>query len=419
MTVDGATAAGYWKQRYGELENTVPEFSVLAKEIPFQKRKRLGQSFEFPVRLRRAHGVTFASGANSLTAFTLNAVRSGQMKRATVEGSSMVARESFAYKAVVAAMDSQQAFGNLFDEGVRDLYTTSAFYLEASLLYGNDGWGSFAVAGGAAASQSLALTAASSAPGLWAQMAGSQVDVYQNNTWGAKRNTQPINLTGMTYDQATGQVTLNLTETAAGDLNLIQANDIVVPVGYANNSMSGLSRIAATAGPIFGIDNTVYPSWAMSTYDCGAAAATFGKITRAAVNIMVRDGMQDVTVYVSTATWTDINNNAAALRRLNEASARVEFGAKDVVYHGPSGRIKITAHPMVKGGEAYMGDPKENAIRIGATDLTFNLGISGQNQRFLRELSDSAGFEIRCMWDQGIILPRPRGWVQLTNIVNS
>ena len=191
MTVDGATAAGYWKQRYGELENTVPEFSVLAKEIPFQKRKRLGQSFEFPVRLRRAHGVTFASGANSLTAFTLNAVRSGQMKRATVEGSSMVARESFAYKAVVAAMDSQQAFGNLFDEGVRDLYTTSAFYLEASLLYGNDGWGSFAVDGLAPATQSLALTAASSAPGLWAQMAGSQVDVYQNNTWVTKRNAQP------------------------------------------------------------------------------------------------------------------------------------------------------------------------------------------------------------------------------------
>ena len=434
MTVDGATAAGYWKQRYGELENTVPEFSVLAKEIPFQKRKRLGQSYEFPVRLRRAHGVTFASGANSLTAFTLNAVRSGQMQRATVSGSSMVARESFAYKAVVAAMDSQQAFGNLFDEGVRDLYNTSAFYLEGSLLYGNDAWGivgTRAPIGGGVTTADFPLTAASSAPGLWAQMSGSRLTAYGTGpvagAWpAALGNTANVGSTALTcdgidYNQATGVVTLTLSG-ATTDLQAIQGAGgagALVPFGYADQSMLGLSRIAGATGAIFGINSTTYPSWAMSTYDMGSAAATFGKITRAAVNIMVRDGTQDVTCYVSTATWTDINNNAAALRRLNEASARVEFGSRDVIYHGPSGRIRILAHAMIKGGEAYMGDPKENAVRIGATDLTFNLGIQGQNQRFLRELADSAGFEVRCLWDQGLILPRPRGWVQLTNIVNS
>jgi|GEM_PF-5450064 len=431
MAVDGATAAGYWKQRYGELENTVPEFSVLAKEIPFQKRKRLGQSYEFPVRLRRAHGVTFASGANSLTAFALNAVRSGQMQRATVSGSSLVARESFAYKAVVAAMDNQQAFGNLFDEGVRDLYNTSAFYLEGSILYGNDAWGTFGAKPvvGAATTVDFVLTAGSSAPGLWAQMAGSRVQVNATGpvagVWGANTAGVANTLTcdGIDYNQATGVVTLTLTGTNA-ELTAISALGgagvgVISPFGYPDQSMLGLSRIGGATGAIFGINSTTYPSWAMSTYDMGSAAATFGKITRAAVSIMVRDGTQDVNCYVSTATWADINNNAAALRRLNEASARVEFGSREVVYHGPSGRIRIVAHPMIKGGEAYMGDPKENAVRIGATDLTFNLGIQGQNQRFLRELADSAGFEVRCLWDQGLILPRPRGWVQLTNIVNS
>jgi hypothetical protein len=37
----------------------------------------------------------------------------------------------------------------------------------------------------------------------------------------------------------------------------------------------------------------------------------------------------------------------------------------------------------------------------------------------LRELPDSAGFEIRVMWDQFMILRKPKGWTKLINIVNS
>ena len=66
-----------------------------------------------------------------------------------------------------------------------------------------------------------------------------------------------------------------------------------------------------------------------------------------------------------------------------------------------------------------MGDPKGNARRVGASDITFELdGVPGAPPKFLRQLANKAGYEIRIAYDQALILPRPAGWTILTGITN-
>lgn len=73
---------------------------------------------------------------------------------------------------------------------------------------------------------------------------------------------------------------------------------------------------------------------------------------------------------------------------------------------------------MVKTGDCFLGDPS-TIKRIGTTDLTFNLGVEGQAQRFLRELENNAGFEFRCLWDQAIVITQPRAWTKVSGLVAS
>lgn len=428
MAIDGSTAEGMWKDVFGDLENTVPEFAMLANDIPFKERAKLGKNYVFPVRLRRGHGSTFAGGSTSLTAFTLNAVASGQTDDASVSGAMYVGRESFAYKAVMSGLaNGKQAFADVFADGVEDLYTTAGFYLEACLLYGQSSFGEFNEAGPNATSATLDITVAQCAPGLLAQLEGAKIDVYSDTAFGTKRNTNAdITVTGFTYDPGTGVGQLSISGNAT-DIDAIAVGDEFVPKGWYNSghmSFAGLDKIlTTTTGSMFGINVATYPKWAGTTYDVGTSAATFLKFIKAGISIATQCPYMDeaIKVYASPATWTDLNNNHAALRRMGDSTkGGLDLGTKKITYYSNAGSsIEIVSHPMVKQGEAFMGFPSV-ATRGGASDISFDLGKeTGQAQRFLRELPDSAGFEVRVCWDQFMILRKPKAWVKLVNIVNS
>jgi hypothetical protein len=428
MAIDGSTAEGMFKEVYGQFENSVPEFARISTDIPYKMIAKTGKQYVFPVRFRRGHGVTFESGANSLTAFDLNAVKSGQTDDAIVSGSMFVGRESFAYKVVAQATgDNKYAFSDLFLEGVKDMTDTANFYKEALMLYGQTSFGQFDEAGPNATTATLSLTAASSAPGLLAQLEGGYIDVYSDTAFGTKRNaTNPILVTGTTYDPDSGVCELILSGTAT-DIDAIAVGDVFVPRGFyssGHKTMAGLDAILTTvSGSIFQISTTTYPAWAGTVYSAGSNALTFAKLIKACVAITVRCGMTEdvVKAYVSPATWTDLNNNHAALRRFtSDTKAEVALGTRSIRYYSVTGsEIEIVPHAMVKQGECFVGIIRY-ATRGGVTDTTFDLNKdTGQNPRFLLELADKAGFEIRCMWDLFIILTKPKAWLKISDIVNS
>jgi hypothetical protein len=417
MVTTVAAYDGYFKEVYGELEQTIPEYSLVSQKIPFKEAERLGDSYHFPIRTKRGHGWTFESGADAGTAFALNAVVSGEMKDASVAGSMFVQRESFAYKAVMSATaKGKAAFGNLFDEGVEDMYNTAAAMREICLLYGGTSLGQTSTTGAASSPQTFTITPGTSSLGMWAQLEGAHIDAY-SAVGGTKRNSNAdIVVTKVDYDDTTGSVLVTVTGNTT-DLDAIAPNDLFVPKGADGKWFAGIDKIATNTGSLFGIDAATYSVWAANDYAAGGEL-TFKKLTKASSQVAMRSGSGVMTALVSIPTWSDINDNLAALRRLPENKGRVELGAETIVFHGPTGALEITPHAFLKAGDAFILDFK-TFRRVGASDLTFNIGVEGQNQRFLRELADNAGFEVRCLWDQGLICRRPRSICKITGIVNA
>ncbi|HVK87947.1 MAG TPA: hypothetical protein VM513_27695 [Kofleriaceae bacterium] len=421
MATTIATADGWFKEIYGEAVNSVPSFALYRERIKFKDAERLGDSYHFPVRLTRSHGWTLASGATAGTAFALNAVRTGAMKDATLSGSSFVMRESFAYKAVASAVSSgKTAFGNLLDDAVEDMLETTNAILEITMRYGGSSLGVNETAGAASSPQDFVITAASSAMGMWAMLENAELDAYDSTLTTQRNSNAAIVLTKAVYSATTGKVTLSVTGNTT-DLDALVSTDVFVLRGMKDGAMTGVDAIATNTGSLFGISASTYSTWSANTYSAGSAAATMGKLTQAAGLVAMRVGQMPLVASVSIPTWSNLNNDTAALRRLTKNEGRVELGAQSIVYHGPTGPLEIVPDAMCKGGEAFIQDFDEYR-RVGASDVTFNLpGVDGkiQNDRFFRELADNAGFEIRSFWDQGIILRKPRTLCKVTDIVNS
>lgn len=422
MAWDSTSAEGILKRRYGDLVDAVPESSWMRKNTKYSTADRVGDGYYIDVELQREHGWTLQSGSASTGAFTLDSVRTGQLKPANVSGATFVMRSSFGYKQVIQASEKgENALASVFDVGVKSMLKTSNLILDILLLYGQSptGIGVFAANGTSATTDTHELTTASSCIHMLVQLEGAPVDVY-DPTLTTRRNTNGALIIG-SVDAVSGTTTqaqFTLTGAAADNLAVVSGDVMVLRNSVANGTMAGLDKIVTNTGTLFGISASTYPSWKGNTYSAASTALTFGRLMKAAIPVAQRSDTSECTAGVSIATWADLNNDAAAIRREMENKGRVEFGSKKIVYHGPSGIINIEPVKLMKNGEAHLV-AFETLKRLGESDVSFNIPGVGQNQRMLRELADSAGFEIRCLWDQCLMPEMPRALCKVDSIVNS
>jgi hypothetical protein len=409
-----ATLNGYFKQRYGEVSRAVPSFAELQKRIPFEQAARTGDFYNFPVKLRRSHGTTYAGGASHGTAFALNTPIPLTMKNAQVTGTEFVHQEDIAYGVLSAARSQgEAAFGSSLDEVVLDIREEAAYALEMALLYGGTSIAALASVSGASTTRDWTITNASWAPGLWAQGEGMKVDCY-DATLTTKRNAlADIDVTAVNADTRVVSVSGNAT-----DLTACVATDVLVPKGAVGNWFNGVDKIVTNTGSLFGIDAAAYTLWKGNSYSASSAKLTMGKLQAALTRAVVRGLMEDVTALVSTYSWTDMNNDLAALRRYQEdTKSEMTAGTNSLKFYGSNGgTIEVVNHPMVKAGEAFLL-PTKRYKRVGSSDTTFQLpGVDGQEPNFFQELESSAGVRLRCYWDQALISTMPAKSVKITAI---
>lgn len=413
------TLNGYFKARYGDkLVDLVPENSDFAKLIKFESRAMLGESFNFPIRVRRAQGATFAAGGD---AFDLNDAIPGKTVNVTVQPQSYVLRDQISYDAAAQATSTEQAFGDVVDEIVKDMQNQGSFHRDVSLLYGRSDLGTMVGAGSSAATVSYSLTVATSAPGLILPFEGAAMDVY-DPTLVTKRNSTGALTLGSVSIGDDNQVSFTLTG-AAADNAAVQAGDVLVPKGWISGSMVGIDKIIENTGSLFGVDAATYGLWKANTYDVGGASLTMLDVTKAAATQVMRSGRKGkkLTLMVSFATWNDLNNNAVALRRFAESTkSKIDLGTENLItYYGPGVTIDVIPSGLVKNGEAYMGE-WDSIKRVGASDLSFTLpGNSPDSDKFFHQLENKAAYELRMYWRQAIVPQRPACLTKFTGIVNS
>ena len=419
--VSVSNLSGLFKEVYADkLQDLVPQFEILSGDVPFVRQPKLGDSYHFPIRVKRAHGVTFNSDGS---AFELNSAIAGVTVDASVQGTEFVIRERVSYGAASRAIGSREAFESTFNAVVLDMTNSSSFYREALCLYGQSDIGTVSTATSVnATTVSFVISQATWAPGLWAQMEGAKIDLY-NSAGGTKQNASDLTINSVNMSTRTLSVqraTADATETN----NAGASSFVLTPKGdFAStfNVYAGLDRITTNTTSLFGVSAATYGIWQANTHGAGSAALTMAKVCGAAAEAAVRSEMGKRICYVSTASWTDLNNDHAALRRFGDSTrSDLDLGTQRIKYYGPTGEIEIVPHPLVKGGEAFLVDPR-HLKRVGSTDFTFELpgAVEGQQPRFFQELDAYAGFELRGYWDQALISDRPAAHTKITSIVNS
>lgn len=417
MTVTVDQLSGWFKRVYADkLERAVPDFAILRKEIPFKKQEKLGETYNFPVKLTRSHGITWNGGATAGTAFTLNSAISFLTKNAQLSGSEFMMRETIAYGTIArSGSGNDESYGPAMDEVPLEMQEASNFYLEMALLYGGMDIGAVESQSGSSTTRAFVITKLTWAAGLWTQMEGAALDAYSLSSGlpNTKLNTNAVILVTTI---AASTRTIN-TSGNATDLDAVIAGSVFVPVGAKGNWFDGINRIVTNTGTLFNIAGATYNLWLANTYSLGSVAMTLTHAQRGITSAVVRGLMEPVTLLMSTYTWTDINNDLSALRRYAESTKQsLDIGTEKISFYGANGRMDLMAHPMVKAGEAF-ALPLKHFKRVGSSDITFKLPGMPEGQ-FFRHLTDQAGCELRCYFDQAVVCTKPARCVKFTNIVN-
>ena len=402
--------------------------TTVANTIKFVKGSmRPGDDFNQPVVLSREQGMTFNIGTNA-DAFALNATVPSVSKNASVKGSEFVLRATLSYGAMARLKgsegeDNERAFRMGTQFVIENLRDTSFWAREISLLYGGgdaasatgtEGIGLISVGGGGGAtSQTLTISLASYADGIWAGMEGAFIDIY-DTTLVTPRNTGTFQVTAVNLDSRT------ITVSGVGvELDAVVATDKVFLKGAKAAEMNGLVKIQKNTGTLFGISASTYGLWAATTYDAGSGAASFDKIMRAMVKPANRGAGGEMVYFCPNNAWIDMMNDLSALRRFSDkGNGSIEQGANELAFYGPNGMVaRFKPSPMVKNSY-LIGINTRQVVRVGATDDTRRLPGS-QTDDFFFQIAGYAGVELRRYWNQAVFCRRPASMNLVYNVVSS
>jgi hypothetical protein len=418
--MSGTTVAdlnGLFKQAYAdEIVNLIPEASLLTRNITFQgKDKMLGDTYNQPVILRAEQGFTYAAPGSG--AFSINPPITMVTKNANVTGFQMLERAGLDYESVFKAQ-SVNSFKDAVDLSMENSMESFGKRLELALLYGQSATGLMGVASATGATSTTTVLAAAAgqwASGIWAGQEGATLDVFN-------ASNVVLNTTGAMTVTSVDVVNKTLTVSgAAADVTAIDAGSptYVRFAGSAGNEMVGLDRILTNTGTLFGIDASAYALWKANSYSAGSAALTFAKLQQAIAVAQARGLAEDVDVLVNPTTWVDLLNQQAALRMYDSSfsNSKVDNGSKAIEFFSQNGKLTIHSHIYVKEGEAFVL-PFDRAVRIGSTDITFNIPGSDSGKVFQQQ-ANNAGFEYRLYTQQSMLVETPAKCVKITGIVHS
>jgi hypothetical protein len=405
------TLNGNFKQVYAEkLKDLIPDGVKALNRIKFSTKEKLGNAYNQPVILGMEHGVTFAGSDDD--AFALNDAVPGVIKNATIAGHPLVLRSILGYAAASRAVaGGEAAFVDSTKYIVSNMMRSMSKKLEIEMFYGQMGYGTVASldSGAGTAVQTVTITTAEWAPGIWAGAEKMPVDVYQGAT------STPRALAGSIT--SVNLETRVLVITYAGNQTLV-AGDTIYHAGAYGKEFAGIHKIITNTGSLFGIDAGAYNLWKGNTFAAGSAALSFTKMNLAAARAVEKGLDGKLVAFVNPRAWSNMLSDQAALRKYDQSysTSKLENGSQSLQFFSQNGEIEIVPSVYVKEGYAYLVSVDEWS-RIGSTDLTFKRPGYGEN--FFRELESNAGYELRAYTDQALFCAAPGRNTMISGIVNA
>ncbi len=413
---------GLFKEVYADkIENLIPDYAKLIKQIPFSIGDKIGDGFHQPVILTQSHGVTYAAPSSS--AFALKDPIAMTTKDAIVDGFQMLLRDRIGYESAAKAASSKTAFIRTTAIVVENMLESITKRLEIDIIYGQIGIGQAISSVNAGGTETVVqLSTATWASGIWTGGNNANINFFKVSdgtavgVTGAATNVFAIKTIDVSNRKLT--VTASTDDIADLDTHLATSDDAdIFWDGSKGNQMAGLDKIITNTSILFSIDAAIFDLWKGSTSAVGGVNFTFDKLDDG-LSIAVGKGLdEDVLLVMSPATWGTLNSDVAGRRRHDTSykPGMANEGNKMLEYNSQNGMITFVPHAMCKEGEAFLF-PKKRAKRIGAQDISFN--NPGTGDRFFRELTDNAGFELRVYENQSLFIETPAKTLKFDGIVN-
>lgn len=403
---NSASTINAWvKEIYADSIHTlIPDGVRLVKMVKFESgEKELGDKYVQPVALTHETGFSVGSGA-----FSLKDAIAATYAEAQVEGKSMLLRTQVAYDAMARASKDKKAFAKWSEPIVSNMTSSFTKRLEILHFYG----GSSLAEVESVNSNTLTITTASWASGIWAGAEGTLLNAYDAVSGGTRQDTA-----------AAGYVSISSTDLSArtitvDDASGIAQGDFLFFHGFYGAELTGLDKIVTNTGSLYNISASSYALWKGNTYSAGSAKLTFKKIQHAVAKAVAKGLDEKVTCFVSPATYADLNTDLAAARRKDD-SYRKEKGTngfESICFYGVNGEIEIVPTIYVKEGEAFCV-PLNKLKRLGSTDVTMRMPGQAEDQLVL-QMPSNAGYEMRLFYDGTLFCERPAFTCKITGIVN-
>lgn len=423
MAATYANISGLFKHRYAAWIDPLPDDHTLADFAEFvPQEQRSGLDYVFPV-LTAIEGGQTASVTNN--AFQLNASIDSNVTQASLDGATIMMTSFLSYDTIYKGLNGAGngpqggAFKTALDQAVESMLMGAALYRELALGYGPGTSTAVAsnigVVGGSVsganlgANQIVYLTQASWIPGLWIMVQNHVFDIYQSN--GSTPRDTGVTLVAR---PSTTNTRIQLFKTSS--TQTVAAGDVIVPLGWRQQSCFGIEAIYNNTGTLFGINAATVAPWACLTFNAGGQLSR-AKIMGFGAAISVNGTKNGGRLFVSPYTFADLAEEANALRRWTDSSKVRSQGASELVYTTACGDISVVVWNLSKAGQAFFV-ANDNIKRVGSTDITMR-PIGGGAQGFFTHSTTVAGAQIKAYSNQAPVFPIPYRNFIVTGIVNS
>lgn len=347
----------------------------------------------------------FTYGGSSGTAFELNQAINRSQADAVIVGCELVLRTYLAVSAITRSQGAPKtAFISETKFTVENMMKSFSKRLEIQLMYGQSGIGVVESITG----NVLKIYKHEWAPGIWSGAENALLTILDptlatdRNVAGYKVSAVNLETKEITVTNATGVV----------------ADDIIFFFGAAAAGgtffeFAGVHKILTNTGILFGINAGTYGLWRSNVVDVGSnfsggeAVLSLGKIEKG-IELAMNKGLADemVTVICNQGSWTNLLNEQTPKRMFDKSydPKELDNGAMTLKFYGPNGAIEIVASIYCKEGYSYIL-PLANFARIGSSDTSFE--EPGFEGKFIRQLENHHGFEIRAFCDQALFTHAP------------
>lgn len=419
-------AIDMFKKVYGGANDLVPEDYMLAKDIPFTEKQKVGDKYVEAAVLTNEAGISFLGSAQD--ANEINPAIAGAVKQIEVQPYVSVLPSLLPWATISRSVGAgDKAFYDATKFIVKNNLKSHSKFLEVVRLYGQapellgyvsyatatyrgiafvNGAGTLSVNGSSvtftaginAAEKMILLAPGQFASGIWVGLEGVIVQQVDANAVVVAEGK----LKGM--DTEKGVLVVDFTPIAASSTT---SHRLCFKGMAEGKETLGIKKILSATGTLFGIPTSQYALWKGNHRQLANVKFTYERLQLVIADAVNRGGLDgEVTCYVNPYTWATIVTDQAAARALDSSykPEEVEQGFEAVRFHSQNGGIVVKSHRMIKEGDGMILK-LDSWSRSGSAEVGFK--VPGMDKDLIQEVPNMTAYSFKSYSDQYVFCNRP------------